>query len=184
MKIKLVTEESKASLVRESVARDLMPELKANRLNKGIQIVFAENANTPLELIKAFQNCVYAGVTPPANVLIKMAENIARYFEGNGNIDFDRAFELHSKQKVGHPLNYQKIKQKRGEILHLIYQKRKLAETEGKSISIETAASVVINEYNLSDSEDALCKAYSTLDIDTVFNRAYEVVIETLNSTK
>ena len=160
-----------------------MPELHANRLDKGIQIVLAENASAPLEVIKSFQNCVYAGVTPPANVLINIAENIAHYFESNGNISLDRAFNLHSKPKVGHPLNHQKTKNYRGAVLHLMYQKRKLAETEGKNISIETAASEVINEFNLADSEDALCRAYSVANIDEVFNKAYEATEEFLNKT-
>lgn len=178
--------EALSMLAVEATVRDIVPECREKRLKKGIEVSFAENSgDKPLDVLRAFSSCIFAGVTPPPRVLVFVAECLASYFDNTGGITLDEAFNLQSRQRIGHPLKQQQSQHKRGRILYYMWQLRKQAEYENRTLSIENAAGEAINNLGLTDvTEDSLKKSYIDIDADDIFNNAMEVMHEFLSTVK
>jgi len=182
-KKRIVPNEAKSTLTLEATIRETVPAISKIRLQKAFTIAFAENTgDDPLSVVQAFTDCVFSGITPPPQVLIKIAEKFAKYLD-SGLIDLDYAFELKSKQGSGHPIQQRTEKSKRGHLLHLMWQERKNAEKNGTKLSIRKAAEMVINKYCGPDYPfDALVKNYCDMEIDKVFDDTNEVLDEYFKS--
>ena len=158
-----------AALTVESTIQDLHPGIKANRQNNAMTLLYAEYGHAvPLEMVQGFRNCVFAGITPPPRLLVAIAECFATYLESEGRKTLDRAFNLQSTPALGHPINAQKIRGKRGQHLFLMWQLRQQAK--GKKLSIEHAADKIISRLKLPISRDALARDYSRLKMDKIFS--------------
>ncbi len=88
----------------------------------------------------------------------------------------DQAFSLQSRQRIGHPLKNLAKQQRRAQIIYFMALKRLSAEAQGVDLSIERAASEVINEFGLDESEDTLTKAYSQAKPEEPLRAAFTTI--------
>ncbi|MBT9097206.1 hypothetical protein KFZ76_05720 [Methylovulum psychrotolerans] len=183
---KKVEDEAFAMLTREATIRDMVPEYAENKIKKGVAILFAElSGDKPLDILRSFSDCVFSGATPPPNVLVFIAECLTSYFDNEGKITLDKAFNLQSRQRIGHPLKDQQAKHKRGRILYYMWQLRKQAETENRTLSIFKAAGETINTLGLTDvSEYSLEKSYTEIDADEIFDNLFNEMLEFQRTVK
>lgn len=183
--IKKVGDNACAMLAREATARYVAPEFCENKFAKIVETAAAENVSgKPLDLLKAFSDCVFSGTTPPPNILIFVAEKLALYFDKAGEMSLDESFDLKSKQSVGHPLKQDYEKKKRGPALAYMWQLRKQATCEKKVLSIENAAGLAITDLELDVSEDSLKKSYINNRVDEVLDNASDVISELQSAVK
>ena len=148
------------------------------------QLAFAENQDSSdaIGVIRQYVTLIEKGITPPPSVLNSVATAFRRYLDAAGAKSLDHAFELMPKQRAGHPLTHLAEKERRGQIAYSMWCQRRKAKLRGKSISIEKAASAVINEYSLPYDESTLTKNYSSMDADTIFDAALDAMKEALTS--
>jgi len=170
-------------LTREATIRDAVPEFKKNRDKKAIVSIFAENAgNNPLDVIQAFTNCIFNGVTPPPNILTQIAENFAAYLDAETNT-LDYSFDLSPIQKSGHPIKHRKERSGRGNLLFAMWVERKRAKEEGKRLSVDDAAEKVLSSVdNVEITFEALAKDYYSSKCDEIFEQFFKAIID-LNSS-
>ena len=174
---KRVSEKAKANLVFHQVARDTI--LAETPLNPGAAIEIQFNApptDEPIAVLASFANCVYAGVPPPALTLIVIAEWINAYLFSKGALSLDEAFHLKSIQKSGHPVKARTRQAQLNQWALLMYQLRKHYQQLGQILSIEAAASAVINKLSLRETEDTLIKHYTKNRIEQQFDRLAETL--------
>lgn len=138
----------------------------------------------PISFVTAFRDCVYAGLTPNANVLAMVAKSFDRYLRANGNLSLDAAFSLKSIQRVGHPITKARRDARNAQVNWMVFKKRREAEARGAPISIERAAGEVINELNLSDTEEAIAKRYGDSKFEQKAEAVEKVLSESLGSRK
>jgi len=182
---KKVSKKANSMLTREATIRDAVPEFKKNRDKKAIVSIFAENAgNNPLDVIQAFTNCIFNGVTPPPNILTQIAENFAAYLDAETNTNtLDYSFDLSPKQKSGHPITHRKKRSGRGNLLFAMWVERKRAKEEGKRLSVDHAAEKVLSSVdNAEITVEALTKDYSSSRCDDNFEQLLKATID-LNSS-
>lgn len=143
-----------------------------------IQMAFAENqdADDHIGVIRQFVALVDKGITPPPHILASVAAGFRVYLDGSGGKSLDQAFCLKPKQRIGHPLAHRAEKEKRGQIAYVMWCLRREAELRGELLSIENAASAVINRFNLRYQEDTLKKDYIEMRADDIFGQAAEVM--------
>lgn len=161
-------------LVREATVRDIVPEYKENRRAKAFQVTFAESCGEDaLSVIRAFHDCVFAGVTPPPNLLTYIAEKFGAYLDSK-QISLDYAFGLQPKPGVGHPLSHREKSAIRRKVLYEMWRLRSVAKTVGNRLSVSEAAKRAIKTLNLSDeggnTADALAKDYARKNVDEILD--------------
>ena len=113
-----------------------------------------------VHVLQLFVSDVYEGITPPAEILIQLADRFGKYLWARGRISLDQAFGLSSKQKSGHPLAPAPTKGISRDSLHWALFGLRQANPR---LSIEAAAGQIINARNLEKTlgEGALAKSYS-----------------------
>lgn len=111
--------------------------------------------NAALDLMKVFRDSIFLGVTPPAVILIYLAQFFDRYLKDSGTLSLDEAFKLKGRNKIGHPLKIRQQEQHEAAIFFGITILRKL-----KSLSIEAAAGEIIDSWGIEAHETVLKKKY------------------------
>lgn len=152
-----------------------------------LQLVFADNANPDdsIDVIRQFTLCIKQGVTPPAKLLIAVANRFDKYLNAKPAESLDTSFDLRPKQRVGHPLKHRATKEERGRIVYFMYCLRRSEKLNGNDLSIENAAGRAINQLGLLDlTEDALKKDYLTMNADEIFDRAIDALGDALTSSE
>ena len=178
-KKRIVSDEAKSTLVRVATLIDAVPKTSKPTIQKILAITFAENTEgDPLDVVQAFTNCVFNGITPPPNLLVQVAEKFSKYLD-SGDISLDYAFDLQKKQRSGHPISQRTDKLKRLRLLCCMRYERVIAKNNGRELSIRKATEIVINKYCGPDYPfEALLKDYSAMEIDKIFNASDEAVRE------
>jgi hypothetical protein len=158
----------------------------ADSNERKLQLLLAERTNPDdlIDVIRQFVALVDKGITPPAIILAAAAKGFREYIHAAGNKTLDVAFNLKSKQGVGHPLVHRAFREKRARIVYLMWSMRHAATLEGGLLSIEDAAGEVINKLGLDLDEDALKKSYIEMKADEIFGYAFEVMAETSGAGK
>lgn len=129
-------------------------------------------------VIRQYVTIIEKGLTPPVNILAAVWEGFASYLAARGNQSLDYAFGLHSKQRVGHPLEHRAATEQRGLEIYYMWMLRHRARKDGKRLGLTRAAEITINDLKLSVSESALEKSYKAQKADITFDRAVEIVEE------
>ncbi|WP_261543586.1 hypothetical protein [Burkholderia multivorans] len=173
-----VSADARASLDRQLIFADSAPDYHKRVIAKTLAKLLAEHAipDDEIGLIRRFVDCIFAGALPPTDVLVDVAEKFSVYLERAGDLTLDQAFSLQSKQRIGHPLKNLAKKQQRAQIIYFMAMKRLSAEVQGVELSIEKAASEVINEFGLDESEDTLTKAYSQAKPEEPLREAFSTI--------
>lgn len=174
-------------LYREAQVMDTAPELweNNNRHEMGKALLAAEWGDKPLNVLRSFSTLVFGGTTPPPNMLVFIAERLKAYLEGDGEITLDEAFNLQSKQRIGHPLKHNKNQEKRMRILYSMFELRNKAKRENRKLSIESAASEALNVLGITDvNEDSLVKNYIELEIEKMFEMKFKIRKEIVTKFK
>ena len=125
--------------------------------------------NIAADHIKVISDMVFAGITPPADVLIPIAEYFAKYRAPSSTMTLDECFKLKHKPKIGNPIKQQEWIENKAAVLMAIGVLRKIFELKGKKLSIENAATMVIEKWNLEADAEALKKGYIKLGVDNSF---------------
>ncbi|MDD2800501.1 MAG: hypothetical protein PHE96_03505, partial [Methylococcales bacterium] len=181
-----VSKETKKVLVCEERWLDMCRTHHGTSLQSSLPIMFAENTQSSdtIGVINSFVSLINSGITPPAHILLAIAEGFERYLvEGNNAkepISLDKAFRLSPKQSVGHPLKHRKENAKKGQFVYMMWAARKKSELEtGKRISKNDAFVEASQEYKTAPyQEDAMLKEYTKIKADNVFGDAFEVLEE------
>lgn len=181
-----VSEKAKEKLMLEESWLDMCRTHHGTSFESSLPIMFAENtqSNDTIGVIHSFVSLINSGITPPAHILLAIAEGFERYLEEGNNakepISLDKAFKLTSKQSVGHPLKHRKENAKKGLFAYKMWTARKKSELEtGKRISKNDAFVEVSQEYKTAPyQEDTMLKEYTKIKADNVFGDAFEALEE------
>jgi len=128
------------------------------------------NTNDPYFGIKAFRNCIYSGITPPADLLCEIAEAFNRYIEGDKEMDLDTAFNIKGKSGKSVPSRY-KSNENWEKILVVTYFIRRRARDAGQNLAVRKAAEQAIAVTGLIFSVDTVEKEYSKRKIENLFDK-------------
>jgi hypothetical protein len=157
--------------------------MRPSRFNddmSGVQLLIGENVNPidSIDVMRQFVSLVDKGITPNALILAAVAKGFRDYLsDGANTLDF--SFNLKTKQRVGHPLKHRAERELKGRIAYLIWSMREDAKSRGDSISVETAAGVLINELDLPFTEETLTREYGAMKAEEVFGNMKQAIIET-----
>ena len=131
----------------------------------------APNSIHSISVFIRFISAVNRGEAPPTDVLAAIAEGLTLYITNPLPViddhrsdqklkSLDECFGLKPKQGVGHPVKHTVNKCVRAFHLKAMCELREASMAEGRRISIEDAAGIVINSHNLNINEDILVKEY------------------------
>lgn len=180
-----VSEEALAMLAREATVCDLVYEFKENRDKQAITRMIAEHSgDDPLNVIKAYTDCVFNGVTPPPNILALIAEWFTIYLDSKENINLDYAFKLKSIQKSGHSISKRNTELERSLVFYYMWSMKKKAKKNGVKLSIPKAAEMAVNELRLEYNHkiSTLEKYYTDLKMEKIFDEVNEAYYELINN--
>ncbi len=149
-----------------------------------LQLTFAENSNIgdSINVFRQFTLLVEKGITPPVNLLTSLATGFRRYLDAKPKVSLDAAFNLKSKQRVGHALDHRLAIEERGQIIHYMWFLRHQAKLKNESLSILNAAGEAITKFNLTLDESVLEKNYVDMKAGDIFDNCYEVLDKVLKS--
>ena len=158
-------------------------KLQVRPIDDYVQLAFAKDVNLDdsIDAIRQFTLLIEKGITPPATILNSLAIRFKQYLNRVPFVSLDVAFNLKSKQGVGHPLNHRLDLEERGRFIYFMWDLRHQAKMRNEKLSIESAASTVINMFDLSVSESVLEKNYVDMKADDIFGKAHQTLLEVLN---
>jgi len=107
-----------------------------------------EHPPESVDLLEHFRTAVQNGVYPAPNLLIFVANCFGKYLEARGELSLDDVFNLHSKQKVGSPLQAREKRSEDDEILMAMA----LHRGANPKASIADAADAAIKRLGINDS--------------------------------
>lgn len=159
-----------------------MRQSRFNDDESRLQLMIGENINhrDSIDVIRQFVSLVDKGITPNALILAAVAKGFRDYIK-HDNGSLDSSFNLKSKQSVGHPLKHKKEQELQHRIFYLMWCIRDDAKSRGKRVSTEKAAGQLINELNLTTTEDALARAYRDKKMDVLFDFAKQAMEKTIS---
>jgi len=167
-----ISAEARASLAKQEAWRDLMPEFRAARERRVIETLAAEFvSDSPLNQVRRFTECVSAGVTPPASLIVSIGEAFKRYLNADGQLSLDAAFDLKPVQRRGHPLVAERRDAERAQALrHMgMLLLTSMVDNKGVKQAQEWAAGETINALGLDIDEGTLCRDYRELGMAAYF---------------
>lgn len=173
---KQISEEARASLAKQEAWRNLMPEFREAQERRVIETLAAEFvSDTPLNQVRRFTECVLAGVTPTASLIVSIGEAFKRYLDADGQLSLDAAFDLKPVQRRGHPLAAERRDTERARALRYmgILLLTSMVENKGAKQSQEWAAGETINALGLDIDEGTLCRDYREQGIAAYFEEAF-----------
>ena len=137
-----------------------------------LQLCFAQNINASdaIDVIRQFYLCVKKGITPPAKVLIAVAERFEKYIANDGNESLDVFFGKVKKKGKKEPLRQQLQNEIKGKIYYFMWYQMKIAKENKKTLTILAAAAAAVHAFQLSKSRDSLEKEYIASKVGTIFD--------------
>ncbi len=144
-----------------------------------LQLAIAENAkpDDSIDNIRQFYLCVKKGITPPAEILMVVANKFEKYELAKGDMTLDECFN-EKKQGKKHPLKQKLKDEEKNIVYHFMWSQIKLAELEGKKLSIWGAAKTAREKFTPHITTETLEKEYISAKLSDVFNNAYDVIAE------
>ena len=145
-----------------------------------LQLAFAENINASnaIDLIRQFYLCVMKGITPPANVLIAVAERFEKYVAADGNESLDVFFGKAKTKGKKEPLRQQLQNEIKGKIYYFMWYQMKIAKENKKALTILAAAGMAIDTFQLNKCRDSLEKEYIASKVGKIFDEANKICDE------
>ncbi len=130
--------------------------------------------NLSITFMRYFRDSVCSGATPSAAVLIHVAECFDKYLnDDSGMLSLDEAFKLSHRPRLGNPIKQEQWLQNKMTILLAMWLQRKINELKGNKLSIENAAGIIIDKWNLDEDAESLKKAYIKSKIDKEYEGRY-----------
>lgn len=144
-----------------------------------LQLAIAENAkpNDSIDIIRQFYLCVKKGITPPAELLMVVADKFEKYELAKGELSLDECFNEKKRGKK-HPIKQKLKDEEKNRVYYFMWSQIKLAELEGKKLSIWGAAKTAREKFTPHITTETLEKEYISAKLSDVFNNAYDVVAE------
>lgn len=152
---------------------------RARPIEDYLQLTFAENANPndTVDVIRQFYLCVKKGITPPASLLMTVANGFEKYNLAAGDLSLDESFTEKRKGKK-HPLRQKLKDEEKGRVFYFMWCQIKLAELENKPLTILGAAGIARDKFMPQITTDTLEKEYISAKVSEKFNQAFDVVAE------
>ena len=153
--------------------------LQARPIEDYLQLAFAENTklDDSTDNIRQFYLCVKKGITPPAEILMVVANKFEKYELAKGELSLDECFN-EKKQGRKHPIKQKLKDEEKNRVYYFMWSQIKLAELEGKKLSIWGAAKTAREKFTPHITTETLEKEYISAKLSDVFNNAYDVVAE------
>lgn len=146
-----------------------------------LQLAFAEHVNSanPIDVIRQFYLCVKKGATPPAKLLIAVAQSFEGYDKAGGEKSIDEFFGHIKKQGKKDPLKQELKDNFKWQVYWFMWSQMKQAELAGRELTILAAAANAVDVLKPHKSRDSLEKEYISAKAKQVFDQAYDAIYET-----